>query len=104
MSAKAAYVVACPSLLAALPEGAVCVGPSGISSAGAGYHLLAADVRSLDALGAALHRAGWEAAEPTLVLAECVLVYLPAVDSAALLAWFGARCAHVAIAAYEQVS
>jgi tRNA wybutosine-synthesizing protein 4 len=100
---KAAVVRASPSLLAALPEGAACVGPRGIASPSTGYHLSTADVRDTAQCSRALEDAGWDPTEPTLVLAECVLVYLPPSDSAALLAWFASRSTHVALVAYEQI-
>lgn len=100
---KAAVVRASPSLLAAFPEGAACAGPRGIASPSRGYHLAIADVRDLEQCSGALEDAGWDPSEPTLVLAECVLVYLPPSDSAALLSWFASRCTHVAIVAYEQI-
>lgn len=99
---KAALIAARPSLLAALPEGSRCVGPSGVASR-CGYHLAAADVRQPAELEAALSAAGWEPAAPTLVLAECCLVYLPAPASAALLAWFASRSRCAAFLAYEQI-
>ena len=100
---KAAIVRSSPDLLAALPEGAACVTPRGIASSGAGYHLAIADVRDLGQLSSALDAAGWEPSQPTLLLAECVLVYLPPADSVALLEWFAARAEHLAMIAYEQI-
>lgn len=40
------------------------------------YCLLPADLRDLSQLEAALEAAGLDAAAPTLVVSECVLVYL----------------------------
>jgi tRNA wybutosine-synthesizing protein 4 len=103
VACKAAVVRATPNLLAAFSEGAACVGPRGIASPSRGYHLAIADVRDIEQCSTALEDAGWDSSEPTLVLAECVLVYLPPSDSAALLSWFASRCSHVAMVAYEQI-
>ena len=43
------------------------------ASATSRYHLVAADLRDVDALDASLRAAGLDAAKPTLVLCECVL-------------------------------
>ena len=69
----------------------------------AGYQLRAADLRDVSALEAALADAGWRPAEPTLVLAECVLVYLPPEAAAAVVALFGGAPGGGALAVYEQI-
>jgi O-methyltransferase involved in polyketide biosynthesis len=53
---------------------AVCAGKGRILSQP--YSLLPADLRDLDVLRGELAAAGFDAAVPTLVLAECVLVYM----------------------------
>ena len=103
VAAKASIVLRTPSLLAALPEGRACLSDEGASSAAGGYHLAATDLADLARLEAGLHSAGWDAAAPTLVLAECVLVYMPPAEARSLLGWFAARCRRLVLAAYEQV-
>ena len=75
----------------------------GAVSSAAGYQLRAADLRDVSALEAALADAGWRPAEPTLVLAECVLVYLPPEAAAAVVALFGGAPGGGALAVYEQI-
>lgn len=85
------------------PERAACVTPTGVTSGGSGYRLVAADLNQLDQLEAALDAAGWRRDEPTLILAECVLCYLRPEASSALIRWFGERASRAVLAAYEMV-
>lgn len=98
---KSAIIAEQPALLAALPEGAACVGAESVASER--YQLRAADVRDSAQLGKALADAGWDADRPTLVLLECVLVYLPPEEAVAVLTWFSQRSARVVLAGYEQI-
>ena len=59
-----------PALLAAAGAAA---GAAGSMAAATGYHLVAADLRDVAAVDAALRAEGLDAGKPTLVLAECVL-------------------------------
>ena len=52
---------------------------------------------------ASLQRAGLDPRAPTLVLAECVLVYLEPQHSAALVAALGQLLSTAALVIYEQV-
>jgi O-methyltransferase involved in polyketide biosynthesis len=101
---KCSLVGSRPPLLSALPEGRACVSPTGIASAGAGYHLVAADLKDLPALEAALNGAGWRASDPTLIIAECVLVYLVPSASRQLVEFFGSRCPRAVFIAYEMAN
>ena len=90
---KCALLRSQPSLLGAVqPTGAAdCVHEDGVKESTTGYWLLSADLNDTAAMGAALETAGWRADEPTLIVAECLLVYMEAEASRAIVAWFGAR-------------
>lgn len=60
------------------------------------YSLVAADLRDVAGLEAALSAEGFDRARPTLFLAECVLVYLKDLEAQALLAWAAAAAEHPA--------
>lgn len=49
--------------------------------------LVGADLRNLDQLDQAINQAGIDRTLPTLFLAECVLIYMPAVDTDRLINW-----------------
>ena len=98
---KAEIIAAEPALLAALPEGAACLATDHVSSAR--YQLRAVDVRDEAALETALAEAGWDEEQPTLVLLECVLVYLPPAAAAGVLRLFGRRARRCVAAVYEQI-
>ena len=88
-------------------------GPEAISAAGAAatagpaagglYRLLAADLNEVSHVAAALEAAGWRAGEPTLVVAECVLVYMDEPASTALLSWFASTCPRAVLVSYEMI-
>jgi tRNA wybutosine-synthesizing protein 4 len=59
---------------------------------GGEYHLVAADLRDVKGVAAALARAGFDPSLPTLFVSECVLIYLDAELSAPLLKWAAAAC------------
>lgn len=67
------------------------------------YRLLPADLRRIHSLEEALEGGGFDFGAPTLVLCECVLVYMEAEESAALVRWLGDRLRCAAMAVYEQV-
>ena len=67
------------------------------------YSLLPADLRDVAALQTALEAAGFRADAPTYVLAECVLVYMEPLESAALVRWLGSYLASAVFLTYEQV-
>ena len=98
---KCSLIASQPALLAALPEGAACVTRDGIASGASGYRLLACDLNDVAQLEGALSRAGWSAEQPTLLVAECVLVYMVPEAARAVLDFFGALCRRAVLIAYE---
>ena len=68
------------------------------------YSLVGADMRDLPGLEKALQAAGFDFSLPTLILAECVLVYLPADASTSVLEWLASRLVGGALVVnYEQI-
>lgn len=74
--------------------------------AGQQYSLVAADLRDVQQLKAALARAGFKEGLPTLYLCECVLIYLEPAEAEAVLSTAAAAAAQAgapaAVAIYEQ--
>ena len=68
-----------------------------------GYKLLTADLNDTAQLEQALADAGWRPEEPTLVIAECVLVYMAADKSSAVLRWFAERAPRAVLVSYEMI-
>ena len=102
VSRKCGLIKTKPALLHALrPDGAQCVGLDGVREGGHGYRLLAADLNSVTQVEAALNLAGWRPDAPTLLIAECVLVYMRPEASRSLLSWFGSRCPTAMMVAFE---
>ena len=66
------------------------------------YCLLPGDLRDPQAVLAQLQEAGFSPQAPTLVLAECVLVYMEPQHSRALVAALGALMPTAALVIYEQ--
>ena len=60
-------------------------------------------MRVVAQLQGALEAAGFDGTRPTLVLLECVLVYLPPDAAAAVLAWFACHAERVVLVGYEQI-
>ena len=94
---KCAMISTKPALKRALEPGADArVTPSGVTGGpdaeAGGYRLLSCNLNSVEQLEKALASAGWSASEPTLVIAECVLVYLVPDASKAILDFFGRQC------------
>jgi len=100
---KCELIAAEPALLAALPEGAAAVGTDMSHVGSSCYQLRSADVRDVAALEAALGAAGWDPGKPTLVLLECLLVYLPPDAATAVLQLFASKANRVVLAGYEQI-
>lgn len=82
---------------------------TGVPSAGAGriqspkYCLLPGDLRDAEGVQQLLQQAGLQPELPTLVLAECVLVYLQPLESASLLQQLGRLLPTAACIVYEQI-
>jgi len=68
-----------------------------------GLVVLPADLRDLKGMEAGLLAAGFDPNLPTYVLAECVLVYMEAHESAAVVRWLGSFLSSAACVVYEQV-
>lgn len=67
------------------------------------YSVLPIDLRDLTRLSTTLASARLQLEAPTLVLAECVLVYMTPSESAAIVSLLGAALPHAVFAVYEQI-
>lgn len=67
------------------------------------YHLLTADLRDVSSLQSALTAAGIQPSRPTLLLSECVLVYLEPEESCAIIAWAARAFSRSVFVTYEQI-
>ena len=70
---------------------------------GGGYRLVSADMRSVESLRDAVMGGGGDPSLPTLLLSECVLVYLEPEDSCAIIAWAARTFKRSVFVTYEQV-
>ena len=68
------------------------------------YRLLPADLRDTEALTAAVKAAGLRRDRQTLVICECVLVYMQPEESARLVRWAGETFDTAGCAVYEQIN
>ena len=68
-----------------------------------GYRLITADLRDITGLRALVAAAGIDVNVPTLLLSECVLVYLEPEDSCAIIAWAAREFKRSVFMTYEQV-
>lgn len=68
------------------------------------YALVGADLRDLRALDAALAAVGFDASLPTLILAECVLIYMDPKQSREVIAWAARKLPLSAFVIYEQIN
>lgn len=68
------------------------------------YHLVATDLRSLPEVDKQLQESGLDRKLPTLIMSECVLVYMDAHHSTNLLQWFSNNFTHLFFVNYEQVN
>ncbi|KAH7387604.1 hypothetical protein KP509_16G032100 [Ceratopteris richardii] len=67
------------------------------------YKLLPADLRDLSSLDLILDQANIDPSLPTLILAECVLIYLDPDVSRALVQWAGKKFPNSIFIVYEQI-
>jgi len=67
------------------------------------YHLVGCDLRDTAQLSTKLDACGVERQLPTAFIAECVLVYMSAEQSSALVKWIAETFANVFFVNYEQV-
>jgi tRNA wybutosine-synthesizing protein 4 len=103
MEQKLAAMSKAQSLQALMKTAAPCSTKQRASFADNAYHLLSADLRDIRSTVAALLAAGADRAAPTLIIAECVLVYMEPVDSAALLAALSNTFTQALFVSYEML-
>ena len=70
----------------------------------ANYHVMGVDLRHIDEIENKLKQADVDFALPTLILAECVLVYIDSNHCANLLKWLSSHFTAAMIVNYEQVN
>lgn len=68
------------------------------------YHVVGVDLRNIDEVAKKLRQADVDMSVPTIVLAECVLVYVEPSNCAALLGWLASSFAQAVFINYEQVN
>jgi len=69
------------------------------------YHLLSADVRDTQGLQARLETHNIDTTKPTLILTECLLIYLKNEDSEGILKWASETFTNsLAILNYEMIN
>jgi len=107
-SRKAAVIDAVPTLRSCMhtPAGAdqPSISPQKGTIHAKGYSLVPADIRDAAMVERAVFGdAGLDRSLPTLVLSECVLVYLPPKESAAIVGWVASAFEAAAMVIYEQI-
>eukprot|EP00884_Botryococcus_braunii_P017006 jgi/Botrbrau1/398/Bobra.110_2s0051.2 len=65
------------------------------------YNLLPGDLRNVESVQTRLLEAGFDPQAPTLVLCECVLVYMEVAESNAVLSWLASWLSTAAILIYD---
>lgn len=68
------------------------------------HRLVSADLRKLESLRGVLEAGGLRTDRPTLVLAECVLVYMEPDEGAALVRFLGETLDDAAMVVYDMVN
>ncbi|XP_063225579.1 leucine carboxyl methyltransferase 1 isoform X2 [Bacillus rossius redtenbacheri] len=87
-----------------LKAGDAAAGCTGADLHGTGYHLLGVDLQSVDRLLEKLDQCGVQDGLPTLLLAECVLVYMRGEEVHRLLSCLARRFRAALFVSYEQVN
>lgn len=70
----------------------------------ANYHVMGVDLRHINEIENKLKQAEVDFTLPTLLLAECVLVYIESEHCSKLLKWFSSHFSSAFIVNYEQVN
>jgi len=108
VTAKKAFIVNKVPALKSVAIGtnaALTVANKGTDIHGSNYHLVAGDLRKFDELEAKLlNECGLDLNLPTLILTECVLVYLPPEKTARILSWCSSQFKTSFTVNYEQVN
>lgn len=68
------------------------------------YHIVGVDLRNIDEVAYKLQQAHIDFDIPTIILAECVLVYIEPVYCSKLLSWFATSFTSTVFVNYEQVN
>lgn len=68
------------------------------------YHIVGVDLRSVDEVANKLKQSDIDFSLPTIVLAECVLVYIETLNCNNLLKWLSTNFTSAAFISYEQVN
>ncbi|KAJ1840496.1 carboxy methyl transferase for protein phosphatase 2A [Coemansia sp. RSA 2708] len=100
---KATTICRTPQLKMLLPDD-IKVAAGGAELHSAGYSLIAGDLREFATqVAPRLVELGFDVAEPTLFLSECVLIYLEPRHSDKVLDWITANVRYAGILTYEQI-
>jgi hypothetical protein len=75
----------------------------GCNVIGKSYRLVTADLRDISAVETALLGAGCDFSLPTLLLSECVLIYLEPEESCGIIAWAARAFSRSMFVTYEQI-
>lgn len=70
----------------------------------ANYHVMGVDLRNIDEVENKLKQAEVDFTIPTIILAECVLVYIETDNCSRLLSWFSSHFSSALFVNYEQVN
>ena len=100
LSKKASRITTTPALFSQL-ENATDAGEGALRSTH--YALVPCDLRETTALDAALRAAGMDPTAPTFLLSECVMIYMPAENSRAILEWASRSFPRLAAVLYENI-
>lgn len=85
-----------------IPDGEVRFNPTDMHATN--YHVMGVDLRHIDEVENKLKQAEVDFSIPTLLLAECVLVYIESNQCSNLLKWMSSHFSSSMIVNYEQVA